>query len=155
MLRRTPIFVAVDPAEVSSGLQPDKHPLHAALWETAENVTFFSGRVKRRVPPALLLDVGTDPIRGLSQQQATNGVRWLWAVSGGKVQRWFSGAAETIIAAGTWHRDETSTLPATFWDFTHYGDWTIINSGIGQAQIHKPPTGPSRSETVPAMSPSS
>lgn len=140
MLRRTPIFVAVDPAEVSSGLQPDKHPLHAMLWETAENVTFFSGRVKRRVPPALLLDVGADPIRGLSQQQATNGVRWLWAASGGKVQRWFSGAAETIIAAGTWQRDESATHLPTFWDFTHYGDWTIINNGSGQAQIHKPPS---------------
>jgi hypothetical protein len=139
MLRRTPIFVAVDPAEVSSGLQPDKHPLHVTLWETAENVTFFSGRVKRRVPPALLLDVGADPIRGLSQQQATNGVRWLWAASGGKVQRWFNGAAETMIASGTWRRDETATAPATFWDFTHYGDWTIINNGQGQAQIHKPP----------------
>jgi hypothetical protein len=137
MLRRTPLFSALDPAVVSSGLQPDKHDLHKVLWEAAENVVFFGGKVKRRVPPILAFDAGTDPIRGLSQQQATDGVRWLWAASGGRVVRWYAGSPDEIIAAADWQEDETLTALPTLWDFTHYGNWTIINSGKGAAQIVK------------------
>lgn len=136
MLRRNPIFVALDPATISSGLQPDKHLLHKALWNRAENVVFFGGKVKRRVPPILAVNIGTDPIRGISQQQATDGVRWLWAASGGLVRRWYASAPDTILDVD-WQEDQTSALMPTLWDFTHYGNWTIANSSAGAAQIIK------------------
>lgn len=140
MLRRSPIYVALTPDVVSSGLQPDKHRLHRKLWDTAENVTFFAGKIRRRLPPSLMLDVGDDPIRGINQQQGTDGTRWLWAASGGTVKRWYGPAAETIWDT-TWDEDQTVTHLPTFFDFTHYGDWTIINKGEGAAQIFKPDTG--------------
>lgn len=139
MLRRQPIFQALEPEKVSSGLQPDLHNLHKMLWEEAENVTFFAGRVKRRIGPGLLWDAGENTIRGLSQQQASDGVRWVWSATGGHVQRWY-GPAPIDVATFAWTPDETSNKPATFFDFTHFGDWTIINSSEGKAKLFKPST---------------
>lgn len=141
MLRRSPLYLATMPELLSSGLQPDKHALQSLLWEAASGVTFYSGKVKRRLPSALAFDAGDNTIRGLSQQQATNGTRWAWAASGGRIVRWYGPAAEQIIAAGTWQENATSIAEPTIWDFTHFGDWTVINSGLGKAQLFKQGTG--------------
>lgn len=140
MLRRTPLFQALQRERISSGLQPDLHPALRLLWEAAENVTFFSGKVVRRLAPALAFDAGADQIRGLSQMQDSNGVRWVWAASGGDVVRWYGPAPEAIVTMA-WQENDTSALRATFFDFTHFGDWTIINSSNGPAKLHKPGIG--------------
>ena len=142
MLRRQPLFTALMPQGVSSGLMPDKHGLQAVLWEAAQNVTFFAGKIKRRVPPALAFSAGANPIRGLSQQQAADGTRWLWAASGGDIRRWYGPSVQDVLLGQTWYLDAGSVTVPTFWDFTHFGDWTIINSGLGAAYIHKPPAAP-------------
>jgi hypothetical protein len=141
MARREPLYTAFDPRVFSSGLQPDLHPLLSLLWEAAANVQFASGRVKRRLPPALIHSVNANPIRGISQQQATNGTRWLWTVNGGTIARWYGPAPEVFVDDG-WDQHETSTKPAGFYDFTHYGDWTIINGAAnGSNGIFKPGAG--------------
>jgi len=145
MLRRQPIFSALEPQLVSSGLQPDLHNLHRLLWQDSANVTFFAGRVKRRLGSALMYSAGVETIRGLSQQQASDGTRWVWAASGGDVTRWYGPAAEAIVTM-PWQEDETVNDPATLFDFTHYGDWTIINSSVGKAQLYKPPAAAEYSE---------
>lgn len=76
-------------------------------------------------------------MRGLSQQQAANGTRWLWFSLAGNVYRWYGPAAENITYKEVL-MDETLSAPAGFIDFTHYGDWTIINGGSGAALVHKP-----------------
>lgn len=141
MLRRTPLYAAVSPEMVSSGLQPDKHSLHKLLWETAENVVFFAGKVKRRVPSILTFTAGSEPIRGLAQQQATDGVRWLWAASGGDVVRWYADDPELVIDGADWQEDQTLTANPTLWDFTPYGNWMIANSSLGAAQLIKASVG--------------
>lgn len=140
MLRRSPIFIALIPQQVSSGLQPDKHPLHMLLWEDAENVTFYGGKVRRRLPPSAALDIGLEPIRGISQQRSSDGVRWLWAASGKDIYRWYGPPKELIYSGASYQEDETFTADADFWDFTQYGDWTIFNKGQS-ARIFKPGLG--------------
>jgi len=137
MLRQTPFFTALEPQIVSSGLQQDLHPLLRLLWDKAQNVTFFSGRVKDRPLPIEMYDSGAATVRGLSQQQAQNGTRWVWASSGGLVTRWYGPGVEEIITLDC-TIDETVNDPATYIDFTHYGDWTIINSSEGPAYLYKP-----------------
>jgi hypothetical protein len=139
MLRRAPIFIAADPQRVSSGLQPDLHPLLSLLWEAASNVTFAAGRVKRRVPPSLIFSAPGRKVRGISQQQATNGVRWLWAAfDDSLLYRWYGPAPEDLNLAASLQLDENSLKPAGFVDFTHFGDWTLVNSSTGPALLHKP-----------------
>jgi hypothetical protein len=138
--RRQPLLTIIDPAQIASGLQPDRHGLGQPLWEAAANVAFYQGKVRRLVPAALMFasgDVGAS--RGLSQHQSSTGVRWVWTATGGKVRRWYGPAAELIVdmSAG-YQANQTSQKPATFFDFTHWGDWTIINSGYGPAQLYKP-----------------
>jgi len=145
--RRSPVFTALDPKTFSSGLQPDVHPGLRVLWDEAQNVTFAAGRVKRRVAPATIFlpDPANNPIRGLSQQQATNGTRYLWSaqgVGGGDtfvLTRWYGPTREVmgIFPAG-YRRDESSIAVASFVDFTHYGDWTIANSGTSVPTLFKP-----------------
>jgi hypothetical protein len=138
MLRREPIFVATEDALVASGIQKDRHDLKKALWESAENVVFAQGSIRRKLPPALAFNVDNAPIRGIGQQRATNGGRWLWAGANGKAWRWAFGAPELIKAGLTYQADQTVNALPTFYDFTFYGDWTIINDGVAPF-IHKPP----------------
>jgi hypothetical protein len=141
MARRSPIYTMLDPNVLSSGLMPDKHPVLAALWAQAANVRFFSGKVTRRVPSALAFSgTANMPVRGLSQQQDEGGTRWLWAATGGDVYRWYGPAPEVIYSGAGWVENQTLTSQATFFDFTHFGNWTIINGGVGKAVIFKSPT---------------
>lgn len=137
MLRRTPLYRAVQPQIISSGLQPDLHPLLSILWEAAENVVFFAGRVKRRPGNQLVFDAGVGDIRGLSQQFGTTGTRWIWVGLSEVVRRWYGPTSELIHAFATFRQDETGSYPATFTDFTHYGDWTIMNNGVDTPKIYK------------------
>lgn len=138
MLRRNPIFVALAPELISSGIQLDRHVLQRPLWTHSANATFAAGKVRRRVPPQLLFASGSGgTVRGLSQQQANDGVRWVWVAVNSHIFRWYGPAAE-FIATQDFVENETSIQPASFFDFTHYGDWTIINNGINTPAIHKP-----------------
>lgn len=139
MLRREPIFIATEDALVSSGIQPDRHDLKKALWEAAQNVVFQGGKIRRKKPAALAFSIGENqPIRGISQQRMNAGPRWLWVGANGKVWRWAFGSPE-LIKSGLWYNANQSFggLRPTFYDFTHYGDWTIINDTL-IPYIHKP-----------------
>lgn len=138
MLRRTPLYQATQLQQVGSGVQPDLQSVQKVLWESAIGVSFRNGKIVRKVPAAALFSAGTLPVIGLGQQRASNGVKWVWAASGGRIVRWSGGAVEQIIASATINADETSIAPATQVDFTFWGDWTLINTGIGAAQLHKP-----------------
>lgn len=140
MLRRVPIFTAIDPAVISSGLQPDMQELKGLLWADAANVRFYRGKVVRNVPPDLMFDLDK-AVRGLSQQRDQSGVRWVWAAGGDKLWRWYGPAAELIYTAPAWQVDQVSTADATFWDIVHWGDWTIFNTSSGHIQIYKPGLG--------------
>jgi hypothetical protein len=105
-------------------------------WEKAANVTFYSGRIKRRAGPQLIFQPNTHTIRGISQQYASSGTRWIWTASGGDIYR-FYGPGPEHIATLSWLEDATSNEAATFVDFTHYGDWTIINNTKDPPKIFK------------------
>ena len=80
-------------------------------------------------------------MRGLGQQYSQTGGRWLWAGANRKIERWEFGAPEVISTTfGTYVADATATQRPTFYDFTPYGDWMIVNGGYpGEAAyIHKP-----------------
>lgn len=141
MLRRTPLIRFAGP-QISSGLQPDVHPLMRVLWAKAENVTFYANKVRRRVPPQLAL-VGPGPVTvtAISQLQAANGVRWIYAACRERIIRWYGPAYEIFMTyAGPYFDDATSTAQATLCSFTHFGDWTIVNMGpgTGAAKLYKP-----------------
>lgn len=138
MRRAEPIYIATEDALVGSGIQKDRHDLKKGLWESASNVVFAGGKIKRKIPAALAYQVDAAPIRGLSQQRAENGGRWLWAAANGKAWRWAFGAPELMKSGLVYQVDQTVTAPASIYDFTHYGNWTIINDGAN-AYIHKPP----------------
>lgn len=137
MQRRQPVFQAVEPQIVSSGLQPDRHLMQRPLWERAKNVSFYSGKVRRLPPPAKAFDVpGAGAIRGLMQVQHSNGIRWIYVArfqGNGElaVYRWFGTGATLIasFAATGLAENETLSRKATFVDLVSYGDWTIINVG--------------------------
>lgn len=139
--RRTPVYAATDNGLVSSGLQPDVHSLKSLLWESATNVIFADGTVRRKKLPALAYDIGNAlPIRGIGQQYTTDGGRWLWSGAGGKISRWEFGAPEVIETAFPGYTaNQTSTSRPTFYDFTPYGNWMLVNSGnpTVPAKIHK------------------
>lgn len=146
MRRRVPLFMAVDRGAIASGVQPDLHPLHRTLWNDSANVVFAAGKVKRLVPAALLFSTVGLPVRGLSQQQTTSGKRWLWAAvcdinNNVTVVRWYGPAYEGIEGRPG-RVDETSLAPATFIDFTHFGDWTIANGwSDGSRRLYKQSAG--------------
>jgi hypothetical protein len=130
--RRTPIFAAVDDALLSSGLQPDRHTLKRALWESAANVTFWNGLVRRKIPPAQAFSMGTPakPIRGLAQQNMSDGRRIIWAAANDRVVGWLFGPTFHInlpAPFGVYVADVTATQRPTFYDLLPYGDWLIIN----------------------------
>lgn len=154
MRRRTPLFQALEPAVVSSGLQPDQHNLKKVLWEAAANVSFAAGKIRRKKGPALAYAGPAAPVRGLSQQQATNGTRWLWSAiiqaPGMNIYRWYGPTSELLFEFGGGSQvDESLTTPATFVDFLHYGDWTIINYG-SSPWIYKPGVSASGYGNAPA-----
>lgn len=143
MLRRTPLIRFAGP-QLSSGLQPDVHPLMRVLWADAANVVFYANKVRRRVPVSGMF-TGPGPaasVRAVSQQQAANGVRWIWAADGPRIVRWYGPSVELIHTLPSYQIDANSTTLATMVDFTHFGDWTVINSSIGPAKLYKP-SGPS------------
>jgi hypothetical protein len=138
--RRTPVFQALDDQLISSGLQPDRHTLKKLLWESAANVAFWNGTVRRKVPAALAFDTTAEPIRGLAQQQASDGSRWLWTGVSDDIYRWRFGAPEFIGHLGTYRANATATARPTLYDFTPYGDWMLVNGGepAEPAKIYKP-----------------
>jgi hypothetical protein len=141
--RRTPTFTAVEDILISSGLQQDRHLMKKLLWESASNVIFFDGTVRRKRAPALAYDIGVvSRIAGLGQLENSDGGRWLWGAAGNRISRWEFGAPEVIDDAfGSYVDDQTATQRPTIYDFTPYGNWMLINSGNdGQAaKIFKDP----------------
>jgi hypothetical protein len=141
MRRKTPCFVATEDVLVASGLQPDRHGLKQALWEHAANVYFAQGKVRRKKPAATAYSGVADPVRGIGQQHADDGGRWLWSGMNKHIYRWEFGAPELIDAAyGTYRDDQAGSLQPTIYDFTAYGNWMIVNDGVAPF-IHKPGTG--------------
>ena len=134
-MRRTPLFSALTPQVLGSGLMPDLHSLQRVLWDTAENVSFQGGRIRRRRPNTEMVDFGADPIRGLAQQRDSNGVRWIWAASGGDLRRWYGPPAEDILLGETWQEDTGLLYEPTFWDLVPNGDDVLINTGQGQIRF--------------------
>lgn len=141
--RRTPILSIVEDNLVSSGIQLDRHTIKRALWESAVNVIFANGQVRRKKAPALAYDIGNGaPIRGLQQAYNSDGGRWLWAGANRRISRWEFGAPEIIDAAfGTYVGDQTVNSQPTIYDFTPYGNWMLVNSGhpADHAKIFKDP----------------
>jgi hypothetical protein len=139
MNRRAPLLLLLDPSQMASGLMPDRHQLATALWEAALNVRFYQGKVRRLVPAALMFATAAGASRGLSQHQDSTGTRWVWTTSTSKVYRWYGPAAELIIDLSAGYlADQTSQRPASYYDFVHWGNWTIINSSYGAAKLYKP-----------------
>ena len=129
--RRTPVLTAVEDQLVSSGLQPDRHQIKKLLWESAANVIFADGQVRRKRAPSLAYDIGNGlPIRGLSQQYNSDGGRWLWSAAGPRISKWEFGAPVIVDDAFAGYvADQTATQRPTLYDFTPYGNWMIVNSG--------------------------
>ena len=155
--RRTPSLQVTDDALISSGLQPDRHTLKRAMWESASGVIFANGQVRRKRPTALAFNAGVaSPVRAIQQQYASNGGRWLWAAANRHIARWQFGAPETISSTfGTYHADATATQRPTFYDFTPYGDWMIVNSGepADRAYIYKPGAPATFTDFAPGQAP--
>lgn len=145
MLRRTPLFQATDRQLVSSGLQPDLHPVQKLLWEVADNVIFYQGKVRRRKPNSLIVSTGVaNPFRGLAQHRLAAGTRKLWmaTISGGNVLHIYDWDGVTVtdrLSTTVGVKDETTLAPATYIDFTALGDWMVFNSGIVKAHLSKNP----------------
>lgn len=145
-MRRAPLILITEPQLISSGLQEDRHALFKPLWEVAENVRFYQGKVRRLVPPALAFQAeGLLKMRGLHQQQTTDGTRWIMAAvySPGtgtplKFYRWYGPAPELMTSINGARLDQIATTPATYADFTSWGNWTILNTGVGTAKLFKP-----------------
>lgn len=140
MSRLAPLLVVGEPALVSSGLAPDRHPIMQPLWESCANVRFYQGKVRRLLPASLMFPLrlltSSAKIRGLHQQQNSDGVRWTWvaAVDTGAlyVQRWYGPDAEPIVNGEAGYAlHDTSLAKATQVDFVQWGDWTLFNAGRG------------------------
>lgn len=139
--RTSPIIVALEPNLIGSGLQEDLHPGQKLLWTEAANVTFYHGRVRRLLPKGLFRNFGiVEPVTGISQRQLSTGERVTWVACGGTVLNW-DGVDQNTITSFSWTENETSLAPATYFDFTHFGDWTVINSGLGAAYLQKQSSG--------------
>ena len=140
---RTPFYLAIDPQKVGSGLQPDMHDIHKVLWAEAESVSFQHGRVRRRKPATLAITVDSaKPIRGISQLQDSNGVRWIWGNAGDLVKRWYGPSVDLIDTYTNWSEDQGVLYNASFTDFVPYGDWMVFNNSRNTPRVYKP-SGPS------------
>jgi hypothetical protein len=134
----------VEPAQISSGLTPDRHPALGPLWAEAENVRFYQGKVRRLLPAAVMAGVlnAAEKLRGIHQQQNSNGTRWLWwAVNdAGTItfRRWYGPVVEDIGTQAATVLDDTVLARATQVDFQAWGNWTLINTGIGPIRWYQP-----------------
>lgn len=155
MLRRQPLFVAAAPELVSSGLQPDKAEALKLLWDTAQGVQMYSGKVRRRAPSSLGFTAGVaGPIRGVAQQRLSTGTRRIWASAirasdGRHYISYWDGAGVTSDFLDGGQLNETSLREASFADFTPLGDWMVVNHGFTKAFLFKPGPG----YTLPAQFP--
>lgn len=141
MDRRAPVLQVADPQQIASGLQPDRHVFNRLLWDVAENVRFWQGKVSRLIPPLEVVDTATVFSRGISQVQDSDGLRWLWhAGVNGEVHR-YNTSAELITTLTSFVEDQTEEQAATFVDFVHWGNWTLLNSGLTAPVRYKPDTG--------------
>lgn len=138
MNRREPLILVDSPELVSSGLWPDRHVAQTPLWELVQNAQFAGGKVRRRLSNQLIFDAGANPVRGLGQLQASDGVRWIWAASGGRIVRWYGPPLEEIAAALTFQRDATATQEPTYFDFTPWGNWMLVNSADNGIRRYDP-----------------
>lgn len=145
--RRTPLLMLNEPGQISSGLQPDRHSIGQLLWASAQNVRFYQGKVRRLIPPLeLYVPLAAAKMRGLHQQQLAAGTRWVMSghfdtdTTAVVAHRWNAGASALVVSknAGSAVLNQTATARPTILDFTTWGDWTIINSGIGAATLFKP-----------------
>lgn len=136
-MQRSPIITLIDPQVIGSGLQEDLHGIQKILWESAANICFRQGKATRLIPKGLFRDVlGADPIVGISQKQVSSGARQVWAAAGGRISMW-DGVTEEDVLTLSYQEDQTALRPATYVDFTHYGDWTLINNSFDKAQLYK------------------
>lgn len=143
-MRRTPLLVVADPAQVSSGLLPDRHPLFQPLWTDAANARFYQGKVRRLIPATEIYNRGAFLARGLHQQQNGDGVRWLFhgtvtAAGMPSVSRWYGPAPEVIWNPGTEPVSVNDSLlqKTAQFDFTQWGDWTIFTLGMDNRGIYR------------------
>ena len=130
MNRRDPLILVAEPELVSSGLWPDRHSSQTPLWEVADNAQFAGGKVRRRVPNALVPvgAVAAGPVTGIGQMQDSVGVRWVWFTKAGEVYRWYGPAAEHIGTLPNFNENASSVQQPTLFDFTHWGNWMLVNS---------------------------
>lgn len=134
-LQRVPLFTALEPNLVASGLTPDQHELLTPLWVDASSLQFVDGKVRRRRNNQRITRVDSGAIVGLSQQFLSNGDKVYWIVGGRDLWRWDKFSIE--------NQAELATLGqvSPYADITHYGDWTFINTGVGQPLFHQGASG--------------
>lgn len=153
-MRRTPLLVVADPEVISSGLVPDRHAILTPLWETAQNVRFYQGKVRRLLPASALFNpVSVDALngmRGIHQQQNSDGIRWVmfaygWSSAGVDniwVYKWYgAGAPAQILGQANTSLNDTGLVQTTQVDFQAWGDWTLINTSKGAIYRHIPAGG--------------
>lgn len=138
-MRSAPLLVVNDPQIISSGLQPDRHTLFKPLWEKAANVRFYQGKVRRLTPAATMFATTAGArMRGLHQQQVSNGTRYVWSANAaGEIHRWYGPAAELISTEAGFVVDQSDTTPASMVDFQTWGNWTLFNAG-GSIRRYRP-----------------
>lgn len=124
MQRRQPIFAAIDPAIVSSGLMPDVDDVLTPLWMEADGVEFIAGSVRHRKENTRLVKPDTGIGRGLGQQVMSDGSSVMWSAIGQKIFR-FDGFSVQELA---------QLVGNPYINFTFYGDWAFLNRGYGQVQ---------------------
>ena len=131
MNRAQALILVDDPHLVSSGLWPDRHAAQTPLWERAENVQFAGGKILRRIPNSFVVqdpdNFPNDPIRGIGQLQAADGVRWIYFIASVNVYRWYGPAPEFLYSAPHWTENATVNTMPTYWDFVPWGDWMLFN----------------------------
>lgn len=143
--RRQILLMINEPAQVSSGLQPDRHSLQQPLWERAVNARFYQGKVRRLIPASSFFTANAGkPMRGIHQQQMADGTRTVLAayyIRVGtppthddmlRVVR-YNGSTVTQILSGkdALEHDAGNGLTSQA-DFTTWGNWTVINVSGGE-----------------------
>jgi len=111
--------------------------MQTPLWERGANVRFHTGKITRRVPNSPIFDGGAAPVRGISQHQNADGKRWIWAGVGGEIVRWYGPSVEVVASGLPFRVNQAGSADPTFWDFTHWGDWTLVNWHEAGVRRHK------------------
>lgn len=122
---RSPLFGAVDPDLLGSGLLPDIHAALVPLWEHAVNVRFVDGKVIRKRENTRLVSGQGLTNRGIGQQSLVDGTKVLWFVAGNKLWRWDGFYLQQITTLST------LGISSPYVDFTFYGDWALVNTSNG------------------------